>query len=80
MKTQSLSCYGAEMTPEPWQQLDEMIDPEYAPAPAQLAFAYVWTALTCAVVRTSGAKSEIRSNRCTRIVRARNSYTLFGCR
>jgi len=23
MKTQSLSCYGAEMTPERWQQLDE---------------------------------------------------------
>jgi hypothetical protein len=24
MKTQSLSCYGAEMTPERWQQLDEL--------------------------------------------------------
>jgi len=24
MNTQSLSCYGAEMTPERWQQLDEM--------------------------------------------------------
>jgi hypothetical protein len=35
------------------------IDPKYAPAHAQLAFAYGWTALTCAVIRTSDAKSEI---------------------
>jgi len=24
MKTPSLSCYGADMTPERWQQLDEL--------------------------------------------------------
>jgi len=24
MKTQNLSCYGTEMTPECWQQLDEL--------------------------------------------------------